>query len=90
MQRDVMTIRCQVRGQSAFENGFRTPGTQGTEKRHQMRSDAAPTPQTQDKFSLMKGNSLQQEHVPNDQDEGYSLELLLLLCIITLMEPGWL
>ena len=37
----------------AFENGVRTPGTQGTEKRCRMRPDAAPAPQMQDKLLLM-------------------------------------
>ena len=53
MQRDVIKIRPQVRAQSGFANGVRTPGTQGTEKRRRMRPDAVPAPQTQDKSLLM-------------------------------------
>ena len=53
-QRNVIKIRRYVRVQSAFENGVRTPGTQGTEKRRRMRPDVAPAPQTQDKFLLME------------------------------------
>ena len=52
-QRNVIKIQRYVRAQSAFENGVRTPQTQGTEKRIRMRPDVAPAPQMQEKPLLM-------------------------------------
>ena len=52
-QRNDIKMRRYVRTQSAVENGVRTPGTQGTEKRRRMPPDVALAPQTQDKFLLM-------------------------------------